>query len=252
MSDFSEQLTRYERKGREHLSRVRLSHVLALKTLQGVNSLLDEELKTDEELQGLVSKSFGSTTANKTKMRGILHDLHLVSLKANFELFLDRILVTIWKFHFDQLAAFIPPAVSLRAEKRYPHDDCNRRDFIIENEEVVPPHGLQLLEALTKVTNIHCKEVLSKSYWPQIFTAFQVRHLVEHCDGKVDKTFRMKVDKFWRDSSWGRRQSQSLSELKKVVTEKEDVDETYAAMWESTELLSKEVLKWSSDHENLR
>jgi hypothetical protein len=62
-------------------------------------------------------------------------------------------------------------------------------------------------------------------YWPQIYTAFEARHLVEHRDGRVDARFRDAVAQVWSNSSWGRRFR--LEDLEKVVVEEEDVIATH-------------------------
>jgi hypothetical protein len=119
------------------------------------------------------------------------------------------------------------------------------RDFIID--KIVPAYGLRQFEkALEKTTRIHLPDVLNRKdihYWPQICTAFEVRHLVEHRDGRVDRQFRTNLVPFWGQSSWGRRSS--LERLEKVPVEEEDVKVTYATMFEATGLLSAEVLRWN-------
>jgi hypothetical protein len=216
MSEFAERLTHYDTKCREHLSRVRLSHMLALEALSG------EQVQSDEK-RDLIRASFGNQLQEgyETKIPTVVHKLHLVSLKANFELFLNRLLSTVWTFHFPELSPTISgPLISLRElAAAFEHTTDSRidiRDFIIE--KIVPAYGLQQFEkALEKTTCIHLYDVLNRKdihYWPQIYTAFEVRHLVEHRDGRVDREFRTKLAKKWDQSSWGRRDS--LEQLKKV------------------------------------
>jgi hypothetical protein len=81
-------------------------------------------------------------------------------------------------------------------------------------------------------------------YWPQIYTAFEVRHLVEHRDGRIDREFVRKLAFMWIQSSWGKR-GIPLEPLEKVPVEEEDVIETHKAMLEATGLLTAEVLRWS-------
>jgi hypothetical protein len=68
--------------------------------------------------------------------------------------------------------------------------------------------------------------------------------LVVHRDGKVDGRFREAIREVWSDSSWGRRVG--LERLEKVVVEEEDVIATHDAMLNATELLTNDVLLWSS------
>jgi hypothetical protein len=246
MTDFSERLTHYETKCRQHLSRVRLSHVLALGALSG------EKVQSDD-IAELIRVSFDDEMQDryKAKVHTVLHKLHLLSLKANFELFLNRLLSTVWTFHFPELRPTIPGDMSLPLRKLAAEfgpkteSSVDVREFIINR--IVPAHGLQQFEkALAKATRIQLSDVLNRKNvhnWPQIYTAFEVRHLVEHRDGRADNEFRTKLAQVWVQSSWGRRQR--LERLKKVPVEKEDVVETYTAMLDATELLTAEVLRWS-------
>jgi hypothetical protein len=70
--------------------------------------------------------------------------------------------------------------------------------------------------------------------------AFEVRHLVEHCDGKPDSRFRDNVRNHRGGSTWGRRQD--LNAAEKVHVEDEDVAITYEAMLSVTGVVSAMVL----------
>ena len=248
MSDFAERVKHYDTKCRQHLSRVRLSHMLALGALQL------KEVPSDEERDDLIRASLGDEMGDvlETKLRRGLHGLHLVSLKANFELFLNRLLTTVWRFHFTELATTIwsDDRVSLRELAAWfvqvTESGADARDLIID--KTVPVYGLpRFVAALERATHIRLPDVLNREdvrYWPQICTAFEVRHLVEHRDGKVDQQFRTNLLEFWTHSSWGRRES--LERLEKVVVEEEDVKETYTAMFKATGLITEEVLRWGS------
>jgi hypothetical protein len=52
------------------------------------------------------------------------------------------------------------------------------------------------------------------------------------------------VDRFWRNSSWGKRLS--LQTIEKIDIKEEDVIATLNAMLNATELLTEAVLRWSS------
>jgi hypothetical protein len=242
----AERITYYNIKCRQHLKRVRLSHLLAL---DGVRN--DQPLG-DEKYEGLIHESFPIARRDEymLKVRTGLHELHLVSLKSNFELFLNRLLSTVWVFHFTELVPTISGDVTLNElALNFEHASESSNDvraFIID--KVIPRHGLKRFEgALQKATRIRLSNLLNAKnfhYWPQILTTFEVRHLVEHRDGKVDNQFRRSVDSCWSRSTWGKRLS--LEGLAKIEVEEEDVIETYTAMLDATDLLTNEVLRWSS------
>jgi hypothetical protein len=197
MPDFAGKLTYYETKCRQHLSRVRLSHVLAL------GALKREQARSDGTLDDLIFASFGSRMQDvfEPTLRSVLHELHLVSLKANFELFLNRLLWTMWTFYFADLVHTIPAgeSVSLRelAEsfEQVAGSGTGARDLVIDR--MISVHGLHRFEtALKQATNIQLRDVLNHEnfrYWPQIYTTFEVRHLVEHRDGQIDSGFRARL-----------------------------------------------------------
>jgi hypothetical protein len=246
MGDIAERLTHYEAKCSEHLNRVRLSHLLALKALE------DKPFLSDEKFKHIIRASFVDIEPDKdlAKLRLVLHKLHLLSLKISFELFLNRVLSTVWKFHFTELAPTISGQVylsELAASIVEPGESsADLREFIID--KVVWNHGLVHFEKVLKsATQIQLHDVLNAKdfhYWPQIYTAFEARHLVEHRDGKVDGRFREAIAGFWPNSSWGRRTN--LEGLEKVVVEEEDVVATLDAMLNATALLTGELLRWSS------
>ena len=246
MGDIAERLKHYECKCSEHLNRVRLSHLLALKAVQ------DKSFLSDEKFQNIISASFADIAPDKdlAKMRQGLHKLHLLSLKITFELFLNRVLSTVWEFHFTGLAPSITGQVYLSELAALivetGESSADLREFIIDR--VVWNLGLAHFEKVLKsATQIQLHDLLNGNdfhYWPQIHTAFEARHLVEHHDGKVDDRFRKAVGGFWRNSSWGRRLR--LESLEKVVVEEEDVIATLDAMLNATKLLTDELLRWSS------
>jgi hypothetical protein len=183
-------------------------------------------------------------------MRMVLHKLHLLSLKINFELFLNQLLSTVWAFHFTELAPKISGQVYLSelaaSIVETGESSADLREFVID--KIVWNQGLAHFgKVLKSTTQIQLPDVLNAKdihYWPQIYTAFEARHLVEHCDGRVDGKFRKAVARFWPNSTWGRRLS--LEGLEKMVVEEEDVIATLDTMLNATELLTNEVLRWSS------
>jgi len=104
------------------------------------------------------------------------------------------------------------------------------------------------LKEATKIDlqrSLHAKGLISS--WAQINTAFAVRNLVEHRDGKVDKLFRNAVKDIWPQSNWGKRvDSETLVTLEKITVEEEDVNATFTAMLKIIELLTEETLAWDA------
>jgi hypothetical protein len=123
--------------------------------------------------------------------------------------------------------------------------NADLREFIIA--KIVRNQGLAHFTGLLQnATQIRLDELLNAKdfhYWPQIRTAFETRHLLEHRDGKVDAGFREVVAHYWPNSSWGGRLS--LEGLERVAVEEEDVIATHDAMLNATELLTIELLRWS-------
>jgi len=79
--------------------------------------------------------------------------------------------------------------------------------------------------------------------WAQIAVAFEVRNVIEHRDGKVDAKFRKTVREDWPKSTWGR---VSVTEVKKVTVEYDDVIAAFDAMLRATDLLTRSLVDWCS------
>ena len=248
-AECADRLRYYGRKCEQHLSRGRLSHLLALRGIRG------QTPASDSEVQELVRASFDEIGPDllDTKLRRELHELHLVPLKANFELYLNRILTVVWTAHFGTLAPNAPHSrkLSLRDVGAAALQGTRARDLVIDT--VVPTHGLKaLVDAVTDATRIRVPRDLAgcdAAEWSQIRVAFEVRHLVEHRDGNVDGDFRRRVEGFWEKSTWGTRDP-LVSSVRKISVEEEDVLCTYRAMCNATRLLTDALVQWNSlpDH----
>ena len=248
MPAFIEQLTHYETKCRQHLSRVRLSHVLGLSAIHWT------EAYSDETSAELIRRSFDIRVRQEfeSKLPSMLHEVHLVSLKANFELFLNRVLWAVWTSYFRELKSII--SANEQLSMRGLADSIAATESIIDDaraliiDRLVPRYGLgSFATALENTTQIRLHQILNRKdyhYWPQIFTAFEVRHLIEHRDSQIDKKFRMDLAPYWTNSTWGARES--LDRLKRIAVEEADVAQTYEAMCEATGLVAEAVLEWSS------
>jgi hypothetical protein len=244
MRSLAERLTYYDRKCQQHLNCVRLSHLIATGALENA------DWTPDGSLERLLDSSFDKAQreVRDAKLRHGLHEIHLVALKANFELYLNRVLSAIWTVSFLALTPKMPAGrdVSLRELAESLLDDgegeMKARDLIIDR--IVPVHGLrQLVTMLKESTGIRLPDLLYRTnlrYWPQIHVAFEIRHLVEHRDGTVDPTFRKSVAQLWDTSSWGHREQ--LDGLRKIRVEGEDVNATYEAMAHGAALLTQELL----------
>ena len=243
VAEMGERLRHYHTKCIQHLNRVRLSHVLALKALQNEQALMTQEC------QSLVRASFVDMppTEKLAKMHEALHSQHLCSLKINFEQFLNRLLTTVWSFNFTKLAAKVSGREEVKLRELADsivaagESSVDMRDFFIGR--IVPVQGLETFDdAFRDATQIRLRDVLygkNHRYWPQILTAFEIRHLVEHRDGSVDVKFRRVVKDVWSNSSWG---ELSLDRLRKVPVREADVIETHGAMLNAADLITERLL----------
>jgi hypothetical protein len=257
MADCTDRLNYYNQKCQKHLSRVRLSHALALEGLRR-NGLF-----SGGSVNQLISTSFANGLDKETdkpkleKLDEVIHELHLMALKANFELYLNRLLTTLWTFHFSQLVPTISghkkiSLVELASEVAEHANEFSAKEFVID--QIVARHGLlPFTDAIEKATGISLKQVLDKNdfhYWPQIQMAFEVRHLVEHCDGKVDGDFREHVAESWPNTTWGRR-GNNLQRMEKIEVENEDIVITYNTMLDAARLMTEAVIDWASKNQTL-
>src|SRR5687767_9746533 len=91
MNTSSERVTFYYQKCEQHLSRVRVSHLLALRAVDiGVAD-------SHEDFRKIVDVAFPNLNAARIeqKLMSGLNQVHLVALKADFELFLNRVLTAL-------------------------------------------------------------------------------------------------------------------------------------------------------------
>jgi hypothetical protein len=250
--EVAQRLKRYGLKAQQHLSRVRLSHSLALKSFAS-NADFDD-VEADLLRQSFDDEGSGDV---HTKLLAELHEIHLVALKANFELYLNRIATVAaeWQVtgsHRRRSHGIVALLLNSGLKKSLlaallaeGQSDIEPEDVI---DRVVPVHGLPaLLKCLDLITGVSLRDVLNHRHdragWAQIAVAFEVRHLIEHRDGKVDGRFRNSktVQENWPHSSWKR---VSVSELDKVPVEHQDVVATYEAMMRATDVFTRSLLDW--------
>src|SRR5688500_3591076 len=104
MQDCREKISYYGQKCQLHLTRVRLSHEIALRGLS------EEQVAWSAAFADLAAGAFdiGPADTQEGKLRRGLSEVHLVALKANFELYLNRIVTAIWTAGFEVLARTVP------------------------------------------------------------------------------------------------------------------------------------------------
>ena len=132
------------------------------------------------------------------------------------------------------------------------------KEFVIDR--VVPGHGLERMgKCFKETTGIAVSDRLNAANpknWPQIHSAFEVRHLIEHRKGKVDQRFLNEVASrgLWQHSSWadfplGQGSADApgqpsgvdrpaLSRAARIEVREQDFSATFDAMVESAALLT--------------
>ena len=179
------------RKCLEHLHRSELARQLALHALRK---------GLPEHLELLAARSFEQGPSSRLEQ--VVHEAHFIALKTNFELFLNRVGWSLWLHHFD--------ALSRQHERSLGKDKVSISDVIgwLDDvkggiiDHIVPAHGLEgLCSSLKTWTGIDVIAALNRcepTLWPQIFAAFQVRHVIEHRNGRMDRAFVKSVNSVWR------------------------------------------------------
>jgi hypothetical protein len=230
----------YGEKCRKRLHRTKLSRGLALDHLAEVleaggaaryEPLLSESLEAHER------------EAPRQKLIKVVVESHFLALKVNFEFFLNRMLYCLWSSQFEQLASRrtrgpLAKAVALR-DFALALSGAGGKEFVIGR--VVPTHGLDRMaecfqetagRSLPKALNAH-----NSTLWPQIHSAFEVRHLIEHRKGKVDQLFIDEVvsHALWRTSSWS---DLPLANQATVEVRATDFDATCTAMVHAAEIIT--------------
>jgi hypothetical protein len=212
----------YRAKCQQHLRRTELARRLALSQVApGAGFLAANRQLVDEALGGTSPDPLDA-------LRSVITRTHFLLLKVEFEFFLVRMAHCVWEHH---LVAQAPDGW---------------KGHVLQ--KVVPSHGLgRLAQSLKISTGVDLKHLLNKGpspCWPQVWSAFEVRHLIEHANGKVDHAFLTQVvaSSLWKNSSWG---SVLLAEGGKVPIREEDFDATFHAMIAATDLLGTALEGWT-------
>ncbi len=232
----------YGEKCRKRLHRTKLSRDLALDHLEG---LLDTGGAARYEL--LLSESLDAQEREapllRQKLVKVVVEGHFLALKVNFEFFLNRMLYCLWSSQFDQLARRLSrgplaKAVPLRDFAQALSGEGGK-EFVIAN--VVPAHGLnRMAECFQETAGKSLSQALNAedpSLWPQINSAFEVRHLIEHRKGKVDQRFIDDVAShaLWKNSSWS---DLPLAKHASLQVRANDFDATCATMVRAAEIIT--------------
>ncbi len=225
----AQQITDYRRKCEQHLRRTMVSHELAQKALEEVDAV-----EFAEQHAGLFDGG-GSVD----RLGEVLVKSHFVLLKVEFELFLHLLALEAWRValmeHREGICDLGKPAAKKLANTApklhvlLPFDDVTEAIC----DAVVPRHGLtSLVEEMSVVglDIVRSCNTAAPEVWPQIRTAFEVRHLIEHRNGRTDERFRKAVESLWPRSSWGRRNAELQGEAQITVTES-DLRATCDAMF---------------------
>jgi hypothetical protein len=177
------------------------------------------------------------------KLVEVVVESHFLTLKVNFEYFLNRMLYCLWSSQFEQLARRVARGALAKAVRLRDFAQAlsgqGGKEFVIAS--VVAAHGLDRMadcfqdtagKSLPKALN-----ALDPSLWCQIHSAFEVRHLIEHRKGKADQRFLDEVAShaLWKNSSWA---DFPLSRQAPVEVRAKDFDATCAAMVQAAEIIT--------------
>jgi hypothetical protein len=225
------------------LYRTKLSHQLALDHIRGRETALSDY----EEL--LACSVDNHALDLDCALTSVVTNTHFLLLKVYYEYYLNRLVYSVWDRYFlelthQQKSRLLSEEYELREFARAVAHNAGR-EYVLG--KVIPRHGLRRLrDALKHSTGIELEKVLNREkpwYWSQIHSAFEVRHLVEHTNGRADDAFITEVypSPLWRNSSWG---DLPLSIHAEIAIREVDFEKTFQAMIESVPILCKAVVEW--------
>jgi hypothetical protein len=225
------------------LHRTKLSRQLALDHIHCGQTALSK-------YNALIDCSVSDHTPDvQTAVTSVITKTHFLLLKVNFEYYLNRLVYCVWDRYFTQLVhqqknRLLSKEYQLREFARAVAEE-RAKEYV--TNKVIPRHGLMLLrDALEKSTGIALEKVLNGRqpwYWCQIHSAFEVRHLIEHTNGRTDSEFMADVytGPLWRASSWG---DLALSVGCKIEIRDGDFEKTWQAMVESVPILCEAAMRF--------
>jgi hypothetical protein len=241
-NDFSSNCRYYGDKCRKRLLRTKLSRDMALDHLAQVldaggseryGPLICEALEVQER----------DPNRLRQKLVEVVIESHFLTLKVNFEYFLNRMLYCLWSSQFEQLVRRktkgpLTKAVPLR-DFAQALSGQGGKEFVIGN--IIPAHGLdRMAECFDETTGKSLSKALNgrdPRLWSQIHSAFEVRHLIEHRKGKADQRFIEEVAShgLWKNSSWA---DFPLSEQASIEVREKDFDATCTVMVQAAEIIT--------------
>ncbi len=177
----------------------------------------------------------------------------LLELKANFELYLAKLLSLAVTSRPDDVLERARAAKLTITIPLWSVGNVEACQSALERA-FVPRHGLgRMATAVQQLTGVDLGRALNAGangrlerhqVWPQIRSAFQVRHALEHNNGRIDSVFLDKVKPgLWRNSSWGRR-GEPLETGGKPDVCGPDVQDTQAAMLQAVPVLASVMSDW--------
>ena len=207
--DFQGAVSHFVARCRQHLQRALFSYRAAADVLEHTP---DAELT--DRYGPLVVEALGHDLERVDRRDRMLARSHLALQRHNFELFLSRLAAVKWEYHREEVLRRwarpirVPPDTVGAAAAPLP-------PFAL-GELNAPQHGLiQLTDHLRLILGVakpfatwagldRRVEVgdLQVQIWSQLEVAFRVRHLYEHRDARVDRTFRNAAVSHWGGTSW--------------------------------------------------
>jgi hypothetical protein len=168
---------------------------------------------------------------------------NFLSLKVNFEFFLNRLVFSIWDCHFNTLIRKRKVRVLSKTHRLAEFASAvvigRAKEYVLSR--VVPTHGLdQMASAIEETTGMSCARLLNEAnhkLWSQIDSAFQVRHLIEHTNATIDDGFMADIapKPSWQNSSWRDVPVAVGSKIKVRLT---DFDLTFQTMDAATDVIA--------------
>jgi hypothetical protein len=226
--DRTEKYSFYQTKCSQHLHRARLSLRLAVDHIKSTKTNL-REYREEAEKCGLTP-----TNILASDMISIAIKTHFLLLKVNFEFFLNHIIYSACDQLFDHLVkrkGFVSLFKDIRKDIEMADllaviATGNVKEYVLS--KVVPQQGLDRFEAIVKDgLSLSLSDILGEKAWHQIYCAFELRHLIEHQNGRIDSRFKRKVNPHWRKSSW---QDVPLDVGAAIKIREVDFEQTFEAM----------------------
>jgi hypothetical protein len=232
-------ITYYREKCEQHLRRTMASYDLSVEALKSV------DLAPFLTRHPALFDNDDPTPQKRARMQTVLIKSHFLLLKVELELFLHLLALENWRTALSDERMgkkTLAPAARKVLKKLTPPD----AEALLAHTDVVealcaaivPRQGLDKIAEAMKPVGTDLKKLCyarGPRVWPQIKTAFEVRHLIEHRNGLIDRSFRERssAPENWTSSNWGKRLGELTERQKKVTVTETDLRETADAMLEA-------------------